>query len=87
LRYTTVDFFEFGWFITGSIGSALVQSGIAGYGAVTIGKAAKVYLEAGCTWGQFGASTVIQEILATVPKETILHRLQQELGTQFRGLN
>ena len=70
--------------ITGFIGSALVQSGIAGYGAVTIGKAAKVYLEAGCTWGQFGASTVIQEILATVPKETILHRLQQELGTKLQ---
>jgi hypothetical protein len=70
--------------ITGFIGSALVQSGIAGYGAVAIGTAAKVYLEAGCTWGQFGASTVIQEILATVPKDTILHRLQQELGSKLQ---
>ncbi|MBF2065116.1 MAG: DUF697 domain-containing protein [Calothrix sp. C42_A2020_038] len=71
--------------MTGFIGSALMQSGIAGYGAVAIGKAAKVYLEAGCTWGQFGASTVIQEILSQVPKDTILHRLQQELGSQLGG--
>jgi uncharacterized protein len=66
--------------ITGFVGSAIAQSGIAGYGAYTVGKAAQVYLKKGCTWGQFGASTVIQEILAQVPKDTILFRLQQELG-------
>ncbi|NJL64076.1 MAG: DUF697 domain-containing protein [Methylacidiphilales bacterium] len=66
--------------ITGFVGSAIAQSGIAGYGAYTVGKAAQVYLKKGCTWGQFGASTVIQEILSQVPKDTILFRLQQELG-------
>jgi uncharacterized protein len=66
--------------ITGFVGSAIAQSGIAGYGAYTVGKAAQVYLKKGCTWGQFGASTVIQEILAQVPRDTILFRLQQELG-------
>lgn len=69
--------------ITGFVGSAIVQSGIAGYGAYTVGKAAQVYLQQGCTWGQFGASTVIQEILAQVSKDTILYRLQQELGSSF----
>ncbi|PAX52217.1 GTP-binding protein [Brunnivagina elsteri] len=68
--------------ITGFVGSAIAQSGIAGYGAYTVGKAAQVYLKNGCTWGQFGASTVIQEILAQVPKDTILFRLQQELGNR-----
>jgi uncharacterized protein len=68
--------------ITGFVGSAIAQSGIAGYGAYTVGKAAQVYLKKGCTWGQFGASTVIQEILAQVPKDTILFRLQQELGNR-----
>ncbi len=68
--------------VTGFIGSAVAQSGIAGYGAYSVGKAAQVYLEKGCTWGQFGASTVIEEILAQVPKDTILFRLQQELGSR-----
>jgi small GTP-binding protein len=59
--------------------SAVIQAGIAGYGAYTIGKAAQVYLENGCTWGQLGANTVIQEILSQVDKNTILYRLKEDL--------
>lgn len=66
--------------ITAFAGSAVAQAGIAGYGAYTVGKAAQAYLEKGCTWGQLGASTVIQEILSQVDKDTILYRLRQELG-------
>lgn len=61
-------------------GSAIAQAGIAGYGAYAVGRAAQVYLERGCTWGQLGASTVIQEILNQVEPNTILYRLRQELG-------
>ncbi|AFZ55920.1 DUF697 domain-containing protein [Anabaena cylindrica FACHB-243] len=61
----------------------IAQAGIAGYGSYTIGKAAQVYLEKGCTWGQLGASTVIQEILSQVDKNTILYRLRAELGGKF----
>lgn len=69
--------------ITGYAGSAIAQAGIAGYGAYAVGKAAQVYLEKGCTWGQLGASTVIQEILSQVNQNTILYRLRQELGGEF----
>jgi GTPase SAR1 family protein len=69
--------------ITGFAGSAIAQAGIAGYGAYSVGKAAQVYLEKGCTWGQLGASTVIQEILSQVDQNTILYRLQQELGLKY----
>ena len=69
--------------ITTFFGSAITQGGIAGYGAYTVGKAAQLYLEKGCTWGQLGANTVIQEILSQVDKNTILYRLQQELGGNF----
>ncbi|WP_199332035.1 GTP-binding protein [Anabaena lutea] len=76
--------------ITTFAGSALAkltggiaQGSIAGYGAYTVGKAAQIYLEKGCTWGQLGADTVIQEILSQVDKNTILYRLQQELGGKF----
>ncbi|WP_337885670.1 GTP-binding protein [Fischerella thermalis] len=65
--------------ITAFAGSAIAQAGIAGYGAYAVGKAAQVYLEKGCTWGQLGASTVITEILAEVESNTILYRLRQEL--------
>jgi uncharacterized protein len=69
--------------ITTFAGSAIAQAGIAGYGAYTVGKAAQAYLEKGCTWGQLGASTVIQEILSQVDQNTILYRLRQELGHKF----
>ena len=65
-------------------GAAIAQAGIAGYGAYIVGQAAQVYLERGCTWGQLGASTVIQEILNQVEPNTILYRLRQELGHQLR---
>lgn len=61
-------------------GAAITQGGIAGYGAYSVGRAAQAYLERGCTWGQLGASTVIQEILNQVEPNTILYRLRQELG-------
>jgi len=64
-------------------GSAIAQAGIAGYGAYIVGQAAQVYLERGCTWGQLGASTVIQEILNQVERNTILYRLRQELEEQL----
>ncbi|MGH8000233.1 MAG: GTP-binding protein [Brasilonema sp.] len=65
--------------ITAYAGTAITQGGIAGYGAYAVGKAAQVYLEKGCSWGQLGVSTVIEEILAEVEPNTILYRLQQEL--------
>ncbi|MBW4616671.1 MAG: GTP-binding protein [Desmonostoc vinosum HA7617-LM4] len=65
--------------ITAFAGSAIAQAGIAGYGAYSVGKAAQIYLEKGCTWGQLGVSSVIQEILSQVDQKTILYRLQQEL--------
>jgi small GTP-binding protein len=64
--------------------TAFLQGGIAAYGTYTIGKAAKVYLERGCTWGAIGPNTVIEKILAEVPPQTILYRLRQELGGRNR---
>lgn len=60
-------------------GAAIVQAGIAGYGSYSVGRAAQVYLENGCTWGDQGANTVIQDILRQVDRNTIIYRLRQEL--------
>lgn len=65
--------------ITGYVGAAIAQGAVAGYGTYIVGKAAQVYLERGCNWGEFGSNAVIEEILAQVPKESIIYRLQQEL--------
>jgi uncharacterized protein len=59
--------------------TAIAQAGIAGYGSYSVGRAAQIYLERGCTWGEQGANTVIQEILGQVDANTIIWRLRQEL--------
>ena len=66
--------------ITAFAGTAVTQAGIAGYGAYSVGKAAKAYLEKGCSWGELGVSNVIEEILQEVEPDTILYRLQQGIG-------
>ena len=65
--------------IPGYLGAGAVQGAIAGYGAYMVGKAAQTYLAAGCTWGQLGANTVMQEILDRVGDDTIVSRLRDEL--------
>ena len=65
--------------IAAYLGTATTQGAIAGYGTYVIGRVAQVYLEQGCTWGELGASTLIQEILSQVEPNTVIHRLKQEL--------
>ncbi|KST64464.1 GTP-binding protein [Mastigocoleus testarum] len=72
--------------LTAFAGTAITQGGIAGYGAYVVGKAAQLYLEKGCSWGQLGVSTVITEILSEVDSNTILYRLQQELSNKKRNI-
>ena len=64
-------------------GTAIVQGGIAGYGAYAVGRAVQVYLEQGCSWGPHGSNTVIQDILNQLEPNTIIYRLRQELSQQL----
>ncbi len=65
--------------VGGFIGMGLVQAGAAGYGAYTVGRAAQTYLEQGCSWGEQGANTVIQEILGQLDEEGVIYRIKDEL--------
>lgn len=65
--------------ITSYAGVAITQASIAAYGTYAIGRATKIYLEKGCTWGLLGQDIVIQDILSQVEPDTIIYRLQQEL--------
>jgi uncharacterized protein len=67
--------------IPGYLIAAVIQGAIGCYGAYSVGRATQVYLEAGCTWGQLGANTVMQEILDRVDDATIISRLRDELLT------
>lgn len=60
-------------------GVAVTQASLAAYGTYAVGRAAQVYLEKGCTWGPLGQDTVIQEIVGTIERDTIVNRLKQEL--------
>ena len=62
------------------LGAGAIQAVIAAYGANRVGNATQIYLEAGCTWGQLGANTVIQEILNRVDDKTIISRLRYDLS-------
>lgn len=55
--------------------TALAQGSIAGYGSYLVGKTAQVYLENGCTWGNSGVDTIISEIIAQMPPDSIISRL------------
>ncbi len=67
--------------IPGYAVGGIIQGLTAGYGAYTVGKAAKTYLSQGNTWGKLGANTVIREILQNIDSETIIARLREELIT------
>lgn len=65
--------------VMGYASVAVAQGAVAGYGSHVVGRAAQVYLEQGCTWGETGASTLIRAILQDVDKQSILYRLRLEL--------
>jgi uncharacterized protein len=54
---------------------ATIQGGIAGYGAYIVGKVAQEYLENGCSWGNLGVSTLIENIINESNSHTIIYRL------------
>jgi uncharacterized protein len=51
--------------VAGFLAVGVIQAGAAGYGSYIVGRSAQVYLAQGCSWGVQGASTVIEEILAS----------------------
>ena len=65
--------------LTAYAGAMTAQAGAAGYGTYAVGQAAKVYLQQGCTWGETGVNTVMQNILSQAKADSTLERLQAEI--------
>lgn len=73
----TAAVFESPGALTTYASTAFLQGGVAGYSTYIVGKAAKQYLANGCSWGPWGASTVIDNILSEVHGNTFIYRLFQ----------
>ena len=58
--------------------TAIAQATLAGYGSYRVGKAAQIYLQKGCSWGPYGASTVIKTMLEQTDGTAIMARLRKE---------
>ncbi|NMF86056.1 GTP-binding protein [Nodosilinea sp. P-1105] len=66
-------------------GAMTAQASAAGYGTYAVGKAAKTYLEQGCTWGPEGISATLAHILADTDTSATLARLRLEVQTSLAG--
>jgi small GTP-binding protein len=64
-------------------GAVTAQASAAGYGTFAVGKAAKLYLERGCTWGPEGISATMAEILGETNTSLTLARLRHEIQTDL----
>jgi GTPase len=62
---------------------ALTQASIAGVSTYAIGQVTKTYLANGASWGDGSPKAVIDRILVTIDKHSIVDRIKQELGTRF----
>jgi len=63
------------------------QASAAGYGTFTVGKAAKIYLEQGCTWGPAGISATLAEILGETDTSLTLARLRHDIQTDLLAIS
>lgn len=66
--------------ITALAGAMTAQASAAGYGTYAVGKAAKTYLERGCTWGPEGVSATLAGILQDTETTATLSRLRQNIA-------
>ncbi|MEO1591119.1 MAG: GTP-binding protein [Cyanobacteria bacterium J06632_22] len=64
---------------TAYAGAVSAQAAAAGYGTYIVGQVARSYLEAGCSWGEQGINTLMQQILSEAKTDSTLARLKDEI--------
>jgi small GTP-binding protein len=73
-------------FLTGTLGTALTmvpQGAAVGFTSYIIGKSAKHYFEQGGAWGSGSAKTVVNDILATTDKDSVVNHLKDEIRSRL----
>lgn len=68
----------------GTLVTALPQGAVAGWGSYVVGQASKAYFENGASWGEEGPKKVVQRILETTDKGSIMERLKEEIQKRIR---
>jgi GTP-binding protein Era len=73
----------------GSIGlstllTAGAQGAVAYYSTYVVGRAAKEYLAAGCSWGEDGPKQVIRNILDTIDRDSMLAGARKDILARIR---
>jgi GTPase len=73
---------------TGGLSTVLTagaQGAVAYYGTYMIGRVAERYFAQGKSWGDGGPKAVVQEILESVDRESVLTQARQDLAARLRG--
>ncbi|MNC98139.1 hypothetical protein D3C83_160080 [compost metagenome] len=60
--------------------TALPQGGVAAFGTYIVGQATKIYFENNASWGKGGPKPVVEEILKSIDKKSVLKDLKKEIG-------
>lgn len=79
LTHAAASVFKGLTFGVGTVVTALPQGAVGGYGSYIVGRAAKYYFEHGASWGDEGPKVVIQRILETTDRSSVLSRLKDEI--------
>jgi small GTP-binding protein len=64
--------------------TAGAQGAVAYYGTYLIGRVAEEYFARGKSWGDGGPKAVVQEILETVDRDSVLAQARQDLAARLR---
>jgi len=67
----------------GTLFTAIPQGAAAGYGSYIVGQAAQFYFEHGSSWGGESPKAVVQRILASTDKASVLARLKAEISSKL----
>jgi GTPase len=65
--------------------TAGAQGAVAYYGTYMIGRVAERYFAQGKSWGAGGPKAVVQEILESVDRDSVLSQARQDLAARLRG--
>jgi GTPase len=65
------------------MGVAIAQASVAGVSTYMIGMVTKTYLANGATWGEEGTKAMVNRILASIDRDSILAQIKQELTTKL----
>ncbi len=66
--------------------TAAAQGGVAYYGTYVVGKAAQRYFAQGRSWGEGGPKAVVQQILESLDKDSILEQAREDISRRLKAM-